>query len=48
MRCPQCGIECRVQAGEGVIRFFCRNKQCPNYSPKSEKEVGHKIVKEPE
>lgn len=33
MRCPECGIECRVQAqqrGQDILlRFVCRNPQCP-------------------
>lgn len=44
MRCPTCGIECRVKATEEesntVIRFFCRNRQCPDNG----KEVGQKII----
>lgn len=37
MRCPQCGIEMRVVSrnernGETVLRFSCRNQQCPRFS----------------
>lgn len=44
MRCPACGIECRVQATDVTLRFFCRNKKCPSFG----KEVGEKQVKKPE
>lgn len=42
MRCPRCGIEMAVgQRGEAesegravtVLRFVCRNRNCPNYGP---------------
>lgn len=50
MRCPACGIECRVQATDVTLRFFCRNKKCPRYSQKNEvgHEVAEKKVKKPE
>ncbi len=44
MRCPSCGIECRVKATDITLRFFCRNKQCPQYN----QEVGTKEVKKSE
>ena len=43
MRCPTCGIECRVKAVE--TRFFCRNKQCPKYAKDdSAPEVAQKTI----
>lgn len=48
MRCPECGIECRVKATDATLRFFCRNKKCPRYDPKGNQEVGTKEVKKPE
>ena len=36
MRCPECGIEMRVEnrsQTQGVVQlaFACRNKQCPHF-----------------
>ena len=31
MRCPTCGVECRVDSGTDVLKFICRSKQCPEY-----------------
>lgn len=31
MRCPTCGVECRVDSGTEVLKFICRSKQCPRY-----------------
>lgn len=37
MRCPKCGVECRVKVaeenGETKLLFFCRSKQCEKYDP---------------
>lgn len=49
MRCPTCGIECRVKSIETengmTIRFFCRNKQCPKYAKDdSALEVAQKTI----
>lgn len=44
MRCPECRIECRVEATKNTLRFFCRNKKCPSFG----KEVGTKEVKKSE
>lgn len=53
MRCPYCGIECRVKAVETensvTIRFYCRNKKCSHYAKDDNSpEVAKKnIVKAP-
>lgn len=49
MRCPYCGIECRVKAVETdenvTIMFFCRNKKCSHYAKDdSSPEVAEKII----
>lgn len=31
MRCPTCGVECRVDSGTEVLKFICRSKQCPRF-----------------
>ena len=38
MRCPVCGIECRTDSSTQVLKFICRNKQCPQ----CDKTVGEK------
>lgn len=51
MRCPECGIECRVQLVGDTIHFYCRNKKCRQYQKPGEapgKEVAAKTVKKPE
>lgn len=49
MRCPECGIECRVRVAGNTIHFFCRNKKCRQYcKPGESKEVAAKTVKKPE
>lgn len=43
MRCPICGIECRTDSGTDVLKFICRNKQCPDYGH----VMGEKPLNEP-
>lgn len=31
MRCPTCGVECRVDSSTEVLKFICRSKQCPRF-----------------
>lgn len=31
MRCQTCGIECRTDSEHEVLKFICRNKQCPDF-----------------
>ena len=31
MRCQTCGIECRTDSSTSVLKFICRNRQCPDF-----------------
>lgn len=42
MRCPTCGVECRVDSSTDVLKFICRSKQCPEYG----RVVGEKAAGE--
>lgn len=46
MRCQTCGIECRTDSEHEVLKFICRNKQCPDYGHvMGEKEPGVAVMR---
>lgn len=48
MRCPVCGVECRVKLvqenGDAKLLFFCRSKQCVKYDPEFRYPVAERKV----